>query len=195
MLDATQEFSKHVTQLYLDKVMYADQYHWMEFGRGKLAESTFYAKQSQNYQLIQSVIDMFIRKLECLIKTTDIDAIALTPPSIKRDYQLLDSINERIRLNKIPRINIVKWYPHQVVIPQKSLRSRNERLQNAQNTIFVYDENVSQYKRVLLIDDFVGSGSTLNETAKKLKDEGIQEVIGFAIVGNMDLSYEVINEV
>lgn len=51
------------------------------------------------------------------------------------------------------------------------------------------------YHKVLLIDDFVGSGSTLNETAGKLKVEGIQEVIGFAIVGNMDLSYEVINEV
>jgi predicted amidophosphoribosyltransferase len=68
-------------------------------------------------------------------------------------------------------------------------------LQNARETIFVYDTSVRSYKKVLLIDDFVWSGSTLNETAGKLKAEGILEVIGFAIVGNMDMSYEVINEV
>jgi hypothetical protein len=35
----------------------------------------------------------------------------------------------------------------------------------------------------------------MNETAKKLKDDGVSEVIGFALVGNLNLSYEVINEI
>jgi hypothetical protein len=48
---------------------------------------------------------------------------------------------------------------------------------------------------VLLIDDFVWSWATLNETAKKLKYEWIKEVYWFAFVGNLDLSYEVINEI
>jgi predicted amidophosphoribosyltransferase/predicted transcriptional regulator len=195
VLDATQAFAQHVKIMHLDAVYYADQYRWMEFGRGKLAEMTFYAKQSQNYALVQSAIDQFVRKLECLIKTTKVDAIALTPASIKRQYQLLDLINARIKHITLPRINLVKYYPHKVIIPQKSLKSRSERLQNAQETIFIYDQNIKNYHKVLLIDDFVGSGSTLNETAGKLKVEGVAEVIGFAIVGNMDLSYEVINEV
>jgi predicted amidophosphoribosyltransferase len=46
-----------------------------------------------------------------------------------------------------------------------------------------------------LIDDFVWSGSTLNETAKKLKDEWIEKVFWFAFVWNMDLDYEVVNEI
>ncbi|MFA5916840.1 MAG: hypothetical protein WC850_01235 [Candidatus Gracilibacteria bacterium] len=41
----------------------------------------------------------------------------------------------------------------------------------------------------------MGSGSILNETASKLKQEGIKEVYGFAFVGNLNLEYEVINEV
>lgn len=195
LLDATHEFKKHVERLALDNVFYADQYKWMEFGRGKLAEMTFYAKQSQNYSLIQSAIDLFVRKLECLIKTSGVDAIALTPASIKREYQLLDCIDQRLSYVDLPRVHIVKRYPHKVIIPQKSLKTRQERLQNAQETIFVHDDAVRTYKKVLLIDDFVGSGSTLNETAAKLKAEGVQEVVGFAIVGNMDLTYEVINEV
>jgi predicted amidophosphoribosyltransferase len=59
----------------------------------------------------------------------------------------------------------------------------------------VDDKNIKNYKKVLLIDDFVGSGATLNETAKKLKDEGVEEVMGFAFVGNTNLSYDVINEI
>ena len=55
--------------------------------------------------------------------------------------------------------------------------------------------NISKYETVLLIDDFVGSGSTLNETAKKLKDGGVKTVIGCAFVGNTNLSYEVIREI
>jgi predicted amidophosphoribosyltransferase len=46
-----------------------------------------------------------------------------------------------------------------------------------------------------LIDDFVWSGSTLNETAKKLKEEWVLIVDWFAFVWNLNLKYEVINEV
>ena len=195
LLDAIDIFKKQVDHLYLDKIFYADQYRLMEFGRSKLAELTFCAKQSQDYKLIQSSIDLYIRKIECLIKTEKIDALAFTPASITRRYQLLDILDKRLSDINLPRVGVVKYYPTKVIIPQKSLKTRAERIKNAQQTIFVYDDSVSKYKKVLLIDDFVGSGSTLNETAKKLKDEWVKIVIGFAIVGNMDLSYDVINEV
>lgn len=165
LLDAKNALANHVHTLYLDQLYYADQYTWMEFGRGKTAEMTFYAKQSQNYQLIQESINLFIRKIECLIKTTQVDALAFTPASIKRQYQILDCIDARLSHIILPRINLVKYYPNKVIVPQKSLKSRTDRLQNARETIFVYDTSVNNYKKVLLIDDFVGSGSTLNETA------------------------------
>lgn len=48
---------------------------------------------------------------------------------------------------------------------------------------------------LLLIDDAVGSGATLNETAKKLKQMGIaKRVYGFAVVGSLK-GFEVIREV
>jgi hypothetical protein len=48
------------------------------------------------------------------------------------------------------------------------LKRPEERIQNAKNTIFIRREHID-YHTVLLIDDFVGSGATLNETAIKLK--------------------------
>ena len=195
LLNATQEFAKHVDTKYLDAIYYGDQYRLNEFGRSKIAEMGFYGKALQNKELLDKVMDMIIRKIECLIKTQSIDAIALTPPSISdRKYQILDILNARLSHITLPRINLVKDYPTSIRTPQKALKKREDRIRNARNSIYVYDDTASNYHKVLLIDDFVGSGSTLNETTGKLKAEGVTEVIGFAIVGNMDLSYEVINE-
>ncbi|USN57220.1 MAG: hypothetical protein H6766_01860 [Candidatus Peribacteria bacterium] len=195
VLDALDEFAKHVDELALDGLYYADQYRWNEFGRSKLAEMAFFAKQLQYVYLMQDALGMILRKLECVIKTEKVDAIALTPPSITRQHQLLDVLDEMMNFTTLPRIRLVKDYPTAIKTPQKSLRKRADRVRNAKNSIHVYDDRVSQYRHVLLIDDFVGSGATLNETAKKLKAQGVEKVTGFAIVGNLDLSYDVIQEI
>lgn len=94
----------------------------------------------------------------------------------------------------LPEIKLVKAYKGDVRVPQKSLRSLKERVLNAESTIYIKDV-APTFKRTLLIDDAVGSGSTLNETAKKLKEQGVsREVIGYAIVGSYK-GFEVINEV
>ena len=195
MVDATGNFTPHVAEMFLDQVLYADQYKRMEFGRGKLAELTFYAKQSQDYDLIMQSIKLIARKLQCLIKADTYDALAIVPWSIKRQNQLLYILKKELEYLNLPFVKIIKYYPHKIPVPQKSLKTREQRLSNAKNTIFVDDPACKKYKKMLLIDDFVGSGNTLNETAKKLKEEGVTEVVGFAFVGNTDLSYEVINEV
>jgi len=49
----------------------------------------------------------------------------------------------------------VKYYPNGIAIPQKSLKTREQRIQNAKNTIFINDKKIHKYKKVFLIDDFV----------------------------------------
>lgn len=195
VLDAMGEFAKHVDAVALDALYYADQYRWNEFGRSKLAEMAFFGKQLQYRELLQQVMQMIVRKLECVIKTSHVDAIALTPPSIDRSVQLLDILDDVIAHISLPRVNLVKDYPTAIRIPQKSLRKRADRVRNAQKSIYVHDNHAKDYHHILLIDDFVGSGATLNETAKKLKIQGVEKVTGFAIVGNLDLSYDVIQEI
>jgi predicted amidophosphoribosyltransferase len=194
-LSADEAFWKDFQEKFLDRVYYADQYKYMDFGRGKLAELTFYAKQSQNKWLIAESIAEILAKLECHIYGEKYDAIAITPWSIKRQNQLLWALKKELQVFKLPFINIIKYSESWIFIPQKSLKSRSERIENAKNTIFIDDANTWNYKKVLLIDDFVWSGATLNETARKLKDEWVQEVYGFAFVGNTNLSYDVINEI
>ena len=49
---------------------------------------------------------------------------------------------------------------------------------------------------VLLIDDAVGSGATLNETAKQMRERGMVkgQIIGLAIVGSYK-GFDVISEI
>ncbi len=195
VIDATDAFDAISGDSYFSHIFYADQYKWMDFGRGKLAELTFYAKQSQKLSLINASIDMIIHKIRCLIGKYKIDHIAIVPPSIQRKNQLLKILKKKLEILNLPFLSIVKDFPNDIPIPQKSLKNREQRLENAKKTIIVKEEKIQKENTILLIDDFVGSGSTLNQTAKKLKDKGAGKIIGFAFVGNTNLSYEVINEI
>lgn len=195
LLDASEIFNKKFDKNFMQKVFYAWEYSFMEFGRSKLAEMTFYAKQSQNSKLINQSIDEIFYKLECLIKNEKIDAIAITPWSIDRKNQLLWILKVRLWIFNLPFVNIVKYYENGIAIPQKSIKSKEGRIKNATNTIFVDDKDIHKYKNILLIDDFVWSWATLNITAKKIIDTWWRSVIWFAFVWSMDLTYEVINEI
>ncbi len=194
LMEATHIFDKNFEKEVFSHVYYADQYTWMDFWRGKLAELTFYAKLTQNKSLLDETISAILPKLECLIAREKIDAIAITPWSIERKNQLLHILAKKLKPLWVPQIKLVKYYREGIAIPQKSLKSRTERIQNARETIYI-DADLEWIKKILLIDDFVGSGATLYETAAKFYDRGVGEIIGFAWVGNTNLKYDVINEI
>ena len=81
-----------------------------------------------------------------------------------------------------------------VAVPQKTLSRLEDRIENATKTIIVTER--ARFKNILLIDDAVGSGATLNETAKKIKEQDIcrGKVIGLALTGSFK-GFDVISEV
>lgn len=195
VLDSSDIFSKKFEKTYMKKVFYGWEYSFMEFWRSKLAEMTFYAKQSQDKKLINESIDEIFYKLECLIKTEKIDCIAITPWSIDRKNQLLWILKKRLEKFNLDYLNIIKYYPNNISIPQKSIKSKAWRIKNAENTIFIRDKNISKYSNILLIDDFVWSWATLNIISKKIIKAWWANVIWFSFVWSLDLTYEVINEI
>lgn len=195
VLNATQDFHQWRRSKAIDELFYIDQYIYGEFGRWPLAELAFYAKLSQNKKLIQELIDRIMEPIMALIHEKKIDAIAFIPPSIDRKYQLLEIISTRLKPMQIPFVSLYKYFPNSIPIAQKTLKTKEQREQNAKSTIQISLETPS-YNRVLLLDDFVWSGATLDITANKLKTRGIAKyVIGLALIGNLDLKYEVISEI
>lgn len=77
---------------------------------------------------------------------------------------------------------------------QKSLSKISERIDNAAKTIFLSVQN-STYQNVLILDDAIGSGGTVNEIARKLKVfYGVNHCHAYAVVGSYK-GFDVISSV
>ncbi len=183
--------TKGYDKIHLNELYYLDFYAIERFGKTRLGTILHYAKQGQNKMLMKMLINEIKNPINLLIRVLDIDAIAFVPPTIKRETQLMKVIENGIKVNK-PKIEIIK-VGGIIPIPQKSLNKIEERIANAENS-FVIRGNVS-FKNLLLIDDAVGSGSTLNQIAGKIKSNGLAEnIIGLAIVGSYK-GFDVITDV
>jgi DNA-binding Lrp family transcriptional regulator len=192
VIDGTAKIKSTFSNLYLDKVLYLDFYSIERFGKTKLGQLLLYAKQSQNKTLMKEIVEQIKPLVKSIIKKYKIDGIGFIPPTVKRETQLMKILEKGLQDN-IRKLSVVK-VKTVVAVPQKTLNKVNDRIENARNTIIV-DEN-SSYNNILLIDDAVGSGATINETAKKIKDKKIckGKVIGLAITGSFK-GFDVISEV
>jgi hypothetical protein len=177
--------------IFMDEVLYLDFYAIERFGKTKLGTILHYAKQGQNKMLMRLLIEEIKQKIQIIIEQYNIDAIAYVPPTIKREIQLMKVLANGLKIN-LPAIDIVK-IGGIIPVPQKSLNKLEERINNAENT-FVVRGNVS-YNNVLLIDDAIGSGSTLNQIAGKIKNKKLaNKIIGLAVVGSYK-GFDVITDV
>jgi len=183
--------TKAFDKVHLDQMYYFDFYAIERFGKTKLGTLLHYAKQGQNKSLMQEVVDMTKPRLSSLLDSLNIDAVGYIPPTIKRNLQIMKFFENKYNLSH-PHIKLKK-ISGAIVVPQKALNKIEDRISNARASIIV-DETRS-FSRVLLIDDAIGSGSTINETAGKLKAKGIAKwVAGVAITGSYK-GFEVIQEI
>ena len=161
------------------------------FGKTRLGTLLHYAKQGQNKFLMKILVDEIREKIKTLVQEHDFDAVGYVPPTIRREVQLMKFLETQLKIN-LPKINIQK-ISGIIPVPQKSLNKFEERINNAENT-FAIPEKI-KYKHILLIDDAVGSGTTLNQIAGKIKRKGIAEKItGLAIVGSFK-GFDVVTDV
>lgn len=175
----------------VDKLFYLDFYSIERFGKTKLGQLLLYAKQSQSRGLIKELVDEIRPQIEELIKKHKVEAVGFIPPTVKREVQLMRELERQLHLTN-PKISLVK-VKTPVIVPQKTLNKLEDRIENAKRTIMV--DETKKFKTVLLIDDALGSGATINETSKKIKSQGLAEtIIGLAITGSFS-GFEVISEV
>jgi len=175
----------------LDELYYQEFYAIERFGKTKLGNLLHFAKQGQNKAMMKEITDAIKPSILTLINKLSIDAVGFIPPTIKREVQIMHVIAQNLNLS-LPRIDLLK-VRGQIVVPQKALNKLEDRISNARSSIIVSEKRV--FDSVLLIDDAVGSGATINETAIKLKQKGIcKHVFGFAITGSFK-GFDVIQEV
>jgi biotin operon repressor len=192
LVDGTVKMKNTFAKIFLDKVFYLDFYSIERFGKTKLGQMLLYAKQSQNKNLMNKLIGAIHPKILQVIDKYKIDAVGFIPPTVKREVQFMKELQKQLRLQKAV-LNLVK-VKTEVSVPQKSLGKLEDRVENARETIFVEEQRV--FRNVLLIDDAIGSGATMNQVAAKIKEKKIAtgKLIGLAITGSFK-GFDVISEV
>ncbi|MBU2632123.1 hypothetical protein KKG52_00230 [Patescibacteria group bacterium] len=192
LIDGMPKIKNTFKNVFLDKLYYLDFYSIERFGKTKLGQILLYAKQSQNTSLINQLIIQIRPEIIKVIKENSIDGILFIPPTVKREIQFMKELEKQLALPS--RILSVTKIKTEIIVPQKTLSKLEDRIENAKKTIIVEDK--MRYKNVLLIDDAVGSGATMNETAKQIKNTNLVngEIIGLAITGSFK-GFDVISEV
>ena len=183
--------TKGMGELGVDELYYLDFYAVERFGKTQLGCLMHYAKQGQNKNLMKLIVDEIKNRIQVFITTYNISAVLFVPPTIKRKVQIMDYFEKELKLN-LPSIS-VKKISNEIVIPQKALSKLFERVANAKNTFVVPEQ--TKYDRILIIDDAIGSGATINEIALKVKNKKIaKHIVGLAITGSYK-GFEVISEI
>ena len=192
LIDGTKKIKSTFKDVYLDYLFYIDFYSIEIFGKTRLGQLLLYAKQSQNKALMKELFSDINPKINQLIKKFAVDGIGFIPPTVKREVQLMKEMEKNLHLN-LRKISIFK-VKTEIAVPQKTLNKLEDRIENAKKTIILSDSG--QYNNILLIDDAVGSGATLNETAAQIRKADIckGKIIGLVIAGSLK-GFDVINEV
>jgi DNA-binding MarR family transcriptional regulator len=183
--------TKGYDKIHLDGLFYLDFYAIERFGKTKLGTLLHYAKQGQSKFLMKRLLIEMGDRIAKLCEITHVDAVLFVPPTIRREVQLMKFIQTHTNLS-LPHVQIKK-ISGIIPVPQKSLTKLEERITNAQNTFAINETRV--FKHILLIDDAVGSGATVNEIAGKIKKKGVaKKVSALAITGSFK-GFDVITDV
>jgi hypothetical protein len=183
--------TKGIGEIGIDELYYLDFYAMERFGKTHLGCLMHYAKQGQNKKLMKIITDEIKNRIYHFIQNHSIEAILFVPPTIKRKVQIMPFFEKELAI-KLPLISIKK-ISNEIIIPQKALSKLFERVANAKNTFIVPPQK--KYGKILIIDDAIGSGATINEIAVKVKDKKIaKHIIGLAITGSYK-GFEVISEI
>ncbi|MCO5267642.1 MAG: hypothetical protein M9897_01960 [Brumimicrobium sp.] len=186
------QHTKGIKEIGVDYLYYFDFYAIERFGKTRLGTLMHYAKQGQNKSLMKMIVSEIKYRMANFIDEHQIDAIVYVPPTIKRTVQIMDYFEKNLGIT-LPQIKVQK-IRNNIVIPQKALSKLAERIENANKTFYIGSENKS-YNNVLIFDDAIGSGATINEIALKIKAAGLaKKIYGLAVTGSYK-GFEVISEI
>lgn len=172
------------------------------FGKTRIGQLLLHGKQTQNLRAIEEVCASTRIKILDFVNKNKIQAIVFVPPTTPRQLQFMDYWQKNLNIN-LPVVKFEKKI-YDIPVQQKTLKSKEHRMENAMETMFlVKNPDILSYERILIFDDAVASGSTFQALGLKLREAGIAKdqiyVLAITVTANgiIDDSqkFEVVNEV
>ncbi|SMM99524.1 hypothetical protein SPONN_655 [uncultured Candidatus Thioglobus sp.] len=192
LLDATHKINKTFgDDCCVSQLFYFEFYAVEIFGRTRMGQKLFYAKQGKNRGRMKEIAALIRKSLMQLIELHNIDSVVFVPPTVPREIQFMKVLEMELALS-LASIKVEKVIGD-VRVPQKTLKKLSDRIENAEYTFRI--NSAVKFKKTLIIDDAVGSGASINQIACKLKKaQNTEQVIGFAVTGSLN-DFEVLTEV
>jgi hypothetical protein len=173
--------TKGYDKIWLDQVYYLDFSTIERFGNTRLGALVHHAKQAQDKSLMQILTETIIDRVSRFLTDHEADSVGFIPPIIPREIQLMKYLQLHLDLY-LPELEIRK-ISGIIPVPQTALSKLEERMKKVEYSYAVTD--LRKFEHVVLIDDEISSGATLNQIAAKLKNKGIaHKVSGLAVVGS-----------
>ena len=155
--------------------------------RTKSAHLFEIVKGSGNKEKLSKKVEYFyddIKNIISFVEEKNIEAVSFIPPTANRPVQVMKLLRKYFEKFTIPTVEIKRNFtdPTGSRIEQKHIGSVERRIENARET---YNPILGkEYESVLLVDDLIGSGATINEVARKIKEKGIaKKVYAMGLVG------------
>ncbi len=141
------------------------------FGRTRPAQELYYGKLNGNAHLIAQAIEPWSDAIRSYLQTQSVDACIFTPPTQGRNVQFRDILEQILELKlrviqaeKVPSLG-------RILIPQKVILDKSERIKNALDSIQVtIPDGLSTHKHIVIFDDSFTTGATPNAIALKLRE-------------------------
>jgi len=190
-LKAKEKFKK---EQFIDEVFIIEPYTFFSIWKTKFWYDMHKAKWDSDIKVIKNFAKIIYEIYLKLNEKYRFDAIWFIPPTLKwRKIQIMNFIKDYflIQNDNLKILDIIKidWTPS-----QKSLRKFDERRENAKNSFMIGNRN-KEFWNILLIDDAIWSGTTLNYVAEKIKKQNkVEKIVWLAIVGSMRW-FDVIREI
>lgn len=179
----TQRLAKILKDFDLDSAVISDYYALPEFGKTILGNLVHVCKTFPASDLLESLFKRIREDVHKLIQELKIDTVCWVPHSLKRAKPFLPSLKKKFALS-LPEIKVKKIFAGSIPVPQKSLSKLEDRIENARTTLFL-EPVIHKPKNILVIDDAIGSGATINELSKIIRQSlSPHSVHAYAIVGS-----------
>lgn len=140
--------------------------------RTEVGELVYRVKYRRDPNALKELVDVVARFVKS--KNIAADVIVPVPPTRARQiqplFQIADALGNKLKL-PVDKTAVKKSGTAEL----KDVWTLEERARILKNAISV-DKGAVAGKRVLLIDDLVRSGATINEVAKQLKAAGVDEL-------------------
>lgn len=181
--DLSEKITETFDEVFLQGVFCSDFYSLPQFGKTRLGNLITAAKSGQHKESIALVFEETRDAIDRIIKRYEVDTIVWTPHSVQRKILFLEEYKKLLKLS-LPEIVLSKVYAGRIPVAQKSLSKLHDRIENARETILVRSVSGAP-KSVLIIDDAIGSGATINEIAHKISLKfDTKTIYAYAVVGS-----------